>query len=46
MEHLQSEDLTRAIGVSNFEPNHLEQLMAGATVAPSVNQVELHPNLQ
>ncbi len=46
MEHLQSEGLTRAIGVSNFEPNHLEQLMAGATVAPSVNQVELHPNLQ
>jgi len=46
MEHLQSEGLTRAIGISNFEPHHLEQLMAAANVAPSVNQVELHPNLQ
>lgn len=46
MEHLKSEGFTRAIGISNFEPHHLEQLMAGANVAPSVNQVELHPNLQ
>lgn len=46
MEHLQSEGLTRAIGISNFEPHHLDQLMINANVAPSVNQVELHPNLQ
>jgi diketogulonate reductase-like aldo/keto reductase len=46
MEHLQVEGLTRAIGISNFEPHHLEQLMVTANVAPSVNQVELHPNLQ
>ncbi len=46
MEHLQSEGLTRAIGISNFEPHHLDQLMASADVAPSVNQVELHPSLQ
>ncbi len=46
MEHLQSEGLTRAIGISNFEPHHLEQLMTSANIAPSVNQVELHPNLQ
>jgi len=46
MEHLQKEGLTRAIGISNFEPHHLDQLMVGANVAPSVNQVELHPNLQ
>ena len=46
MEHLQSEGLARAIGISNFEPHHLEQLMVAANVAPSVNQVELHPNLQ
>lgn len=46
MEHLQGEGLTRAIGISNFEPHHLEQLMSSANVAPSVNQVELHPNLQ
>ena len=46
MEHLQAEGLARAIGISNFEPHHLDQLMAGADVAPAVNQVELHPHLQ
>jgi diketogulonate reductase-like aldo/keto reductase len=46
MEHLKAEGLTRAIGISNFEPHHLDQLMASAEVAPAVNQVELHPNLQ
>jgi diketogulonate reductase-like aldo/keto reductase len=46
MEHLQAEGLTRAIGISNFEPHHLDQIMAAADVAPSVNQVELHPHLQ
>lgn len=46
MEHLRSEGLARAIGISNFEPHHLDQLMVNANIAPSVNQVELHPNLQ
>jgi diketogulonate reductase-like aldo/keto reductase len=46
MEHLQAEGLARAIGISNFEPHHLDQLMADADVAPAVNQVELHPHLQ
>lgn len=46
LERLQSEGFTRAIGVSNFEPHHLDELMAAATVPPSVNQVELHPHLQ
>jgi len=46
MEHLQAEGLTRAIGISNFEPHHLDQLMASASVGPAVNQVELHPHLQ
>lgn len=46
LEHLQAQGLTRAIGVSNFKPHHLDQLMATAQIAPSVNQVELHPNLQ
>jgi len=45
MEHLLAEGKTRAIGVSNFEPHHLDQLMTTATLPPSVNQVELHPNL-
>lgn len=46
LETLQAEGRARAIGVSNFEPHHLDQLMEAATVAPSVNQIELHPHLQ
>ena len=46
LEQLQREGRTRAIGVSNFEPHHLEQLVASADVAPALNQVELHPHLQ
>lgn len=46
MEHIKGEGLARAIGISNFEPHHLDQLMAGADMAPAVNQVELHPHLQ
>ncbi|WP_308196825.1 aldo/keto reductase [Arthrobacter bambusae] len=33
----------RAIGVSNFMPEHLATLLDRSTVVPSVNQVELHP---
>lgn len=44
-EKLLDEGLVRAIGVSNFEPHHLETLMAGANTKPAVNQVEFHPYL-
>lgn len=43
---LQSEGLTRAIGVSNFQPAHLERLITATGVTPALNQVELHPLLQ
>jgi diketogulonate reductase-like aldo/keto reductase len=33
----------KAIGVSNFQANHLRRLQAEGTVMPAVNQVELHP---
>ena len=33
----------RAIGVSNFSPDHLRRLLDQVTVVPAVNQVELHP---
>ncbi|MGN6203355.1 aldo/keto reductase, partial [Humibacter sp.] len=33
----------RAIGVSNFTPQHLDRLLAETEVVPAVNQVELHP---
>ena len=35
--------LVRSIGVSNFLPEHLDELIAKTGVAPSVNQIELHP---
>ena len=36
----------RAIGVSNFMPEHLERLLAVASVVPAVNQIEVHPYFQ
>jgi 2,5-diketo-D-gluconate reductase A len=36
----------RGIGVSNFNPHHLEQLIANSNIVPALNQVELHPGLQ
>jgi diketogulonate reductase-like aldo/keto reductase len=33
----------RAIGVSNFSPEHLRRLIDSTDVVPTVNQVELHP---
>lgn len=43
---LQSAGLVRAIGVSNFQPAHLERLVAETGVTPAINQVELHPYFQ
>ncbi len=43
---LQSAGLVRAIGVSNFQPAHLERLIAETGVRPAINQVELHPYFQ
>ncbi|MEK4433462.1 MULTISPECIES: aldo/keto reductase [Paenibacillus] len=45
LEKLHREGRIRAIGVSNFQIHHLEDLMTDATVKPAVNQVELHPLL-
>ncbi len=36
----------RAIGVSNFQPNHLHRVIDESGVTPAVNQVELHPRFQ
>lgn len=36
----------RAIGVSNFQPAHLDRLARETALVPAVNQVELHPALQ
>ncbi|MER5475714.1 aldo/keto reductase [Streptomyces sp. NPDC002734] len=45
-EKLHAEGLIRAIGVSNFLPEHLRELMEATSVVPAVNQIELHPRLQ
>jgi diketogulonate reductase-like aldo/keto reductase len=36
----------RAVGVSNFLPEHLDRLIEEEGVVPAINQVELHPRLQ
>lgn len=46
METLYREGRVRAIGVSNFQPAHLDRLLQTAEVVPAVNQIELHPWLQ
>ena len=43
---LQAEGLVRAIGVSNFQPEHLERIVKQTGVVPAINQVELHPYFQ
>lgn len=40
---LREEGLIRSIGVSNFNPAHLERLLEETGVLPVVNQIELHP---
>jgi len=43
---LRDEGLIRAIGVSNFQPAHLERIIAVTGETPAVNQIELHPRFQ
>ena len=43
MEELQQAGKIRAIGVSNFHPDRLADLMAFNKVVPAVNQVEVNP---
>lgn len=43
MEELYKEGKIRAIGVSNFLPHHLDNLLKTAEIIPAVNQLELHP---
>ena len=45
LETLYKEGRVRAIGVSNFQVHHLEDLLKDAEVKPMVNQVEYHPRL-
>ncbi|MDX6366786.1 MAG: 2,5-diketo-D-gluconate reductase [Nocardioidaceae bacterium] len=46
LQKLTEDGRARAIGVSNFTPEHLRRLLDETDVVPAVNQVELHPYLQ
>ena len=43
--HLRDQGRIRSIGVSNFEPEHVNMLIDATGIVPAVNQVELHPRL-
>lgn len=46
LQKLLADGKVRAIGVSNFMPDHLTQLLEQTEVVPAVNQIELHPYFQ
>jgi diketogulonate reductase-like aldo/keto reductase len=43
LERLLGDGKVRAIGVSNFMPDHLARLLEATSVVPAVNQIEVHP---
>ncbi|WP_420839258.1 aldo/keto reductase [Clostridium rhizosphaerae] len=45
LEYLYKQGRVKAIGVSNFQVHHLENLMKDAEIKPMINQVEFHPRL-
>ncbi|SES96059.1 Aldo/keto reductase [Salinibacillus kushneri] len=45
LEEVYEQGKVRAIGVSNFQIHHLEELMKEAKIKPMVDQVEFHPQL-
>ncbi|GAA3026235.1 aldo/keto reductase [Streptomyces glomeratus] len=45
-EKIYADGRAKAIGVSNFLPEHLRTLLAATSVIPAVNQIEMHPHLQ
>lgn len=45
LEELYEQKLVRAIGVSNFLPHHIEEILRRKEHKPMVNQIEFHPYL-
>jgi 2,5-diketo-D-gluconate reductase A len=43
LEEFAKEGRARSIGVSNFQPAHLDELAAKSDTVPAVNQIEVHP---
>jgi 2,5-diketo-D-gluconate reductase A len=46
MQKLHGEGLAKAIGVSNFYPDRLVDLILNSDITPAVNQIETHPFFQ
>lgn len=46
LEEQYADGRVKAIGVCNYKPAHLEELLASADIKPVLNQVECHPRLQ
>ena len=46
MEKLKEEGLVKSIGVSNFRKSHLQNLLSKVNKIPSVNQIEINPQMQ
>nr|WP_293613129.1 aldo/keto reductase [Ponticaulis sp.] len=46
LETLLADGRVRAIGISNFMPEHVDRFLAETTVVPAVNQIEVHPYFQ
>ncbi|WP_315118427.1 aldo/keto reductase [uncultured Clostridium sp.] len=45
LEYLYKEGRVKAIGVSNFQVHHLQDLLNDAEIKPVINQIEFHPYL-
>lgn len=45
METIKSEGKTKAIGVSNYAPRHLEEILDAGMTMPEVNQIELRKHI-
>ena len=46
LEKAHQDGKARTIGVSNFQPHHLDRLAAETETVPAINQIELHPRMQ
>jgi len=46
MEQARADGLVRSIGVANFMPRYLNEILENGSVAPAVNQIEYHPSFQ
>lgn len=46
LEELYHDGRIRAIGVSNYMQDHLEELIENTSIVPAINQIEFHPYLR